>query len=156
MSLAPAVLRVESQHMEYTAVVTHEDDTQLVSFPDLPGCHTEVGPGDDFDAIATEALDLWLADALEHREVPPVPGKHRAPRGGTFRPVRVSPVLASRVQLRQRRAAAGLSQADLAARVGVSQQQIALLESPDGDIKLGTLDRVAEALGLHLTVSFAA
>lgn len=40
-----------------------------------------------------------------------------------------------------------LSQADLARRVGVSQQAIAKIERVKGNLTLRTLDRVARALG---------
>jgi transcriptional regulator with XRE-family HTH domain len=62
--------------------------------------------------------------------------------------VRVPAVLSARIQIRQARAAAGLSQTELAQRIGVTQQQVANFESSDGDIRLGTLERAADALEL--------
>lgn len=142
--------------MEYEVIATRDGDTWVVDVPDLPGCHTEVGPTDDFQRTVREAIDLWLADSLASREVPPKARSHHAPPESELRRVRPSSVLASRVLIRQARADAGINQAELAERIGVSQQQVAALESPDGDIKLGTLEKVADALGLHLVVSFAA
>jgi len=55
------------------------------------------------------------------------------------------------VALRESR---GQSQAQLAARVGISRSAIARLESAQpGNIELRTLVRVAAALGAHLDVS---
>lgn len=139
--------------MQYPAVVTREDDSLVVIFPDFVGCATQVDPGQDFDAIASECLTLCLEADLVMRRVPPVPRRHRVPKNGEIRHIRVSPLLAARVQLRQARSAAGLSQADLAALIGVTQQQVARLENPDNDLKISTLERAARALGLSLDIN---
>ena len=51
------------------------------------------------------------------------------------------------VTLRQ---AAGLSQTEVAARMGTSQSAVARLESGDADIRLSTLERYVAALGQQL------
>lgn len=55
-------------------------------------------------------------------------------------------------QGRQARAHAGLTQKELAARVGVTQQAIALLEHPDRGIELDTIAKVAQALNHSVTL----
>lgn len=52
------------------------------------------------------------------------------------------------------RAAAGLSQADVAARIGTTQSAVARLESPNGkhSPSIATLRRYASALGYRLQV----
>jgi DNA-binding XRE family transcriptional regulator/mannose-6-phosphate isomerase-like protein (cupin superfamily) len=50
--------------------------------------------------------------------------------------------------LREARQAAGLSQAALAARADVSRRMITMIEAAEGNVSLGTLDRLATALGL--------
>ncbi len=45
---------------------------------------------------------------------------------------------------------AGLSQTEVAARMGTSQSAVARLESGDADIRLSTLERYATALGRRL------
>jgi transcriptional regulator with XRE-family HTH domain len=57
-----------------------------------------------------------------------------------------------RLQLRWARQSLGLTQAALAERVGVTRQQIALLEAPDANVTLRTLERVAAAMNLRLQV----
>ncbi len=54
------------------------------------------------------------------------------------------------------RAAAGLTQADVAARIGTTQSAIARLESPAGkhSPSLATLQRYASALGYRLQLRF--
>ncbi len=44
----------------------------------------------------------------------------------------------------------GLSQTVVAARMGTSQSVVARLESGDNDVRLSTLERYADALGLRL------
>jgi ribosome-binding protein aMBF1 (putative translation factor) len=52
------------------------------------------------------------------------------------------------------RAALGLSQQELARRVGTSHSAISRIESGRHKTSVGTLQRVAEALGLRLLVGF--
>jgi len=141
--------------MQYSAVVTLEaEDWFLIDFPDLPGCCTEAPPGYTVEHMGSECLQVWLeADLLDHASVVPPPRRHRAPKNGELRYFRVPALLAARIQLRQARAEAGITQAELARRIGVSQQQIAKLEHPDGDLKISTLERAARALGLSLDIN---
>jgi ribosome-binding protein aMBF1 (putative translation factor) len=54
----------------------------------------------------------------------------------------------------QHRAALGLSQQDLARRVGTSHSAISRIESGRHKSSVGTLQRIAEALGLRLVLGF--
>jgi predicted transcriptional regulator len=47
----------------------------------------------------------------------------------------------------------GLSQTEVAARMGTSQSAVARLESGDADVRLSTLERYAAALGQQLDFS---
>ena len=49
-----------------------------------------------------------------------------------------------------RRVELGLSQTEVAARMGTSQSAVARLESGDADIRQSTLERYAAALGIRL------
>ena len=44
----------------------------------------------------------------------------------------------------------GLSQTEVAARMGTSQSAVARLESGEADLRLSTLERYAAAIGQHL------
>lgn len=48
------------------------------------------------------------------------------------------------------RRAAGLSQTEVAARMGTSQSAVARLEAGEGDLRLSSLERYAAALGRTL------
>jgi predicted transcriptional regulator len=50
----------------------------------------------------------------------------------------------------ERRLSLGLSQTEVAARMGTSQSAVARLESGDADVRLSTIERYADALGHHL------
>ena len=67
--------------------------------------------------------------------------------------VTIEPSLSVRLQLRWARQDAGISQGQLADLVGVSRQQVSLLESAGANLTLRTLERVASALGLEVDVS---
>lgn len=54
------------------------------------------------------------------------------------------------VQLAEHRRAAGMSQTEIAARMRTSQSAVARLEAGQGDIRLSTLRRYADALGHQL------
>jgi predicted RNase H-like HicB family nuclease/DNA-binding XRE family transcriptional regulator len=143
--------------MRYRAVVTRDGRTSVAEFSDCPGCHTQAEPGEDIRACAREALEGWLEAHLVLGRVPPLPSAkpRRAPAGRRSIMVPVSAPLAMRIQLRAARHRAGLSQEALARKVGVSQQQIAGLESPDANLTLGTLLRVADALEQDVAVDFS-
>lgn len=58
-------------------------------------------------------------------------------------------------QVRALREAKGLSQSELAARIGSTQPAVARLEAGGVAPTIDTLERIAEALGLELSVSFS-
>jgi ribosome-binding protein aMBF1 (putative translation factor) len=136
--------------MHYAARITREGRNWLAEFIDAPGCQTCADSQDELRAAAREALEGWLEAHLIDREAPPRPKKIR-PRPGVWF-VEVQTVLAVAVQLRWARQDAGLTQAQLARRAHVSQQQIAKLERPGSNPTLDTLAKVARALGVKLEV----
>jgi DNA-binding XRE family transcriptional regulator len=107
----------------------------------------------DLRDTARKALERWLETHLADGDVPPKPSAELPRMPG--RPpitVSVSPLLAVRLQIRWGRHERGLSQADLGDLLGVSRQQIALLEAPDGNPTIRTLQRAAQALGMELAI----
>ena len=136
--------------MEYVARLGREARQTLIDFPDCPGCQTFADPHESVEAIARNALEGWLEAGLEHGDSPPRPTS--TARGRNRLAVRINPTLAVRLQLRWARLERGLSQSDLASLVGVSRQQISLLESPDANLTLSTLLKVASALEMDLEI----
>jgi predicted transcriptional regulator len=52
--------------------------------------------------------------------------------------------------LTEQRRSAGLSQTEVAARMGTSQSAVARLETGDADVRVSTLERYAAAIGSQL------
>jgi ribosome-binding protein aMBF1 (putative translation factor) len=142
--------------MRYPAWITKEGSKTLAEFPDCPGCQTFADKGEDIAAAAREALEGWLETHLAFGDAPPRPAKRpRAPRGAKLLWSPVVPRLGAALMLRWARQDAGLSQAELAQRAGVSQQQIAKLESPDANPTLESLEKIAAALGRRVELALA-
>jgi predicted RNase H-like HicB family nuclease/DNA-binding XRE family transcriptional regulator len=136
--------------MFYQATIAKSGKSWLVSFVDCEGCFTEGSTRAEALSNAQEALEGWLEAHLVQGNVPP------KPRGRKGDPIAVSPHLSAVLQIRWRREQLALTQGQLAKRAGVSQQQIAKLEDPDGNPTVATLEKIAAALGLRLEVTFTA
>jgi predicted transcriptional regulator len=54
-------------------------------------------------------------------------------------------------ELSEQRRSAGLSQTEIAARMGTSQSAVARLEAGDADVRASTLERYAAAIGSQIT-----
>ena len=68
--------------MFFTAIVTPDDGAYVVTFPDAPGCVTQVERAGDVMPMATEALAGWLEASLEAGDVVVQPDRRRrSPRG---------------------------------------------------------------------------
>ena len=137
--------------MLYPAIITQDGKRVLAEFPDCPGCVTFAEPGQDIMALAQDALSGWLEIHLEDGAAPPRPTlRRRWPRGATILLVPVPAKLAVALCVRWARQDAGLSQGQLARKMGVSQQQAAKLEQPEANPSVDTLAKVARALELDV------
>ena len=136
--------------MRYPAFMTREGDATLVEFPDAPGCQTFTR-GKLVRERAREALEGWLEAQLEERTTPPRPSSRvKPPRGVALDWVAIDPILGVRLALRWAREDAGLTQAALARKMGITQQAYAKLESPYANLTMDTLGRAAKALGMRV------
>lgn len=138
--------------MRYAAIITKEQGSTLARFPDLPGCQTQADEGESIETQARDAMVGWLETSLAVGAAPPRP-KKRAPTAKRILWVDVPPRLAVMLTIRWARLDAGLTQAELARRAGVSQPMVAKLENPDANPSIETLEKVARALGARLEVT---
>ncbi len=137
--------------MQYLARLMPEKSRILVDFPDCPGCQTFGRNRVEAVKRGREALEGWLEAHLITGDAPPRPRRRNRIQGKTAM-IPVSPILAVRLELRWARHASGLSQGGLAKRIGVTRQQVSLLESPDSNVTLKTLEKVARAMALELDI----
>jgi len=139
--------------VRYPAIVTKDGKYTLAEFPDCPGCQTFVDAGESIEEAAAEALEGWMEASLEHGDAPLPPSRRsRAPAGATLLQVPVPPRIAAAIAVRWARKGAGLSQAALGAKIGVSQQAIAklgeVLHGKRKDPRLATLAKQMQAVSV--------
>jgi transcriptional regulator with XRE-family HTH domain len=88
-------------------------------------------------------------------EVPGGPGELGLPRLPGFREMALRRMAGERRQLisalTAQRQAAGLSQTQVAARMGTSQSAVARLEAGEADVRASTLERYAAAIGSQIS-----
>jgi DNA-binding Xre family transcriptional regulator len=117
-------------------------DPALPRTPDRPGMD---GTGSDGAGTDGPGLDGPGADGSPVR-LPMLPG---------FREMALRRMSQDRRrlmrQLAGRRQDAGLSQTEIAARMGTSQSAVARLEAGEADVRASTLERYAAALGTEIT-----
>jgi DNA-binding XRE family transcriptional regulator/predicted RNase H-like HicB family nuclease len=138
--------------MHYHAKIEREGRSWNAIFVDAPGCATFASSRSKVLAAAKEAIEGWLEAHLLAGRAPPKPAS--STRGAEL--IEVDPQLAVSVALRWARQEAGLTQAELASRIGVSQQQVAKLERPGANPSIITLRKVASALGVRVRFELVA
>jgi DNA-binding XRE family transcriptional regulator len=140
----------------FPALATEKNGEYRVVFKGLAGCEVRVARANEVWKLARETLNDWLIAELRARRVPPHPPR-RIHLWKHERLLRVPPApdVAVAILVRWARTEAGLTQAELAARMGVAQPRIAELELPGGNPSIERLQRVAQALHLRLEILFS-
>jgi len=110
----------------------------------------EPAPGEPASA---ELASAELAAGLEAGSLPVMPGfRDMALRRAGEQAARMAEDRGRLVrELAGQRQAAGLSQTEVAARMGTSQSAVARLESGTADVRASTLERYAAAVGGQIT-----
>ena len=88
-------------------------------------------------------------------QAPEPPGEPELPRLPGFREMALRRMAGERrrlvAELTGQRQAAGLSQTQVAARMGTSQSAVARLEAGEADVRASTLERYAAAIGSQIS-----
>ena len=137
------------------ALITEKNGEWLAKLKSLPGCEARADTAAGILPSAQAALDRWLAAELRARRTPPRPPRrvHLWKRERLLQ-IPVAPEVALPLEVRWARTEAGLTQSDLAKRLGVSQPRIARLELPGANPSVETMRRVAAVLNLRLEIAF--
>ena len=121
--------------------------------PEVPGT-SRPGPGEPAPAEPAPAEPTaGLEAGLEAGSLPVMPGfREMALRRADEQAARMAEDRGRLVrELAGQRQAAGLSQTEVAARMGTSQSAVARLESGTADVRASTLERYAAAVGGQIT-----
>lgn len=125
------------------------DGIVVVTFPDVPEAITEGNGLDDARSMAADALGVALLSYVRTgRALPPA---HRPGRGSE--PVAVEPAVAAKLAVLIAFAETGMSQTELARRLGKDEREIRRILDPMHPTKIGALDAALRALGRRLVVS---
>jgi predicted RNase H-like HicB family nuclease/DNA-binding XRE family transcriptional regulator len=134
--------------IHYLAKIEKQSDgNYLVEFPELEGCLTEGKNLQSALENAKEALDGYLASQCDRNLNLPKPKAHK---GKHFHAIPVDLRVAFAIHLRQLRMKKGLTQGEVAKKLGVSQQSYAKLETPNCNPSLDTIKRLSDALDVEI------
>ena len=111
------------------------------------GAEPGTPPGGPAGGLAAELREAEASEAeAGQRPLPMLPG---------FREMALRRMAGERrrlvAELAAQRQSAGLSQTQVAARMGTSQSAVARIEAADADVRASTLERYAAAVGSHLS-----
>jgi len=139
--------------IQYQAKIYKDGDSYSVEFPDLPGCFSMGRDLEEAKEMAKEALSLYLEEAKNPKwEIP----KPKTRRGEQYHWIQPSFDVAIAILIRHARLKHGLTQAELAKRVGITTQQLQKLETPGkSNPTVKTLSAISDALEESLNIELA-
>jgi antitoxin HicB len=113
----------------YPAIFEYDDEEKVynVRFPDLPGCFTYGETIDEAKSMAKEAITGYLQSIDARKMKLPDPSKLK---GDDVVYVEPETPVAFAIWLRKQREALGLSQSDVAKKLGIKYQTYQRIESP--------------------------
>ena len=126
-----------------------EEGGFLVSFRDFPEAHTEGQSRSEALDQASDCLEEVLALYIAERRTIPQPSTRRQGE----RPVAPGSLIGAKTALYIALARSGLSQRELARRMGVDVSHVTRLLDPKHRSRLDQIDLAMRALGARLTLS---
>jgi len=139
--------------IKYQAKIIKDRKSYSVEFPDLPGCFSMGDSLKDAKKMASEALSLYLEEARDPKWKVP---KARSRKSKQYYWIQPSFDVAIALIIRQARLKHGLTQSQLASRVGITIQQLQKLETPGkSNPTVRTLASISAALNENLEIQLA-
>ncbi len=125
----------------------------VVKFPDHPNIVTYGHDWAHAEKMAEEALSSTLEVAFERGFILPPMKEVRARKGQRVIFVRMAPEVYAAYLIRKWRASSGLTQKQLAAKLGIAYQSYQRMERPGrANLTLETLQNIAKALNKELVL----
>ncbi|MDP1611251.1 MAG: hypothetical protein Q8M11_09345 [Sulfuritalea sp.] len=134
---------------DYPVILTPDDGTVLVTFPDVPEAITFGADTDEALMYAVDALESALSFYVDDRKPLPVPSK--AKRGQ--KTVRPSALECAKLGVYRAMTEQGIKKAELARRLGWHMPQVDRLFDLRHASRLDQIEAAARALGRHVEVS---
>ena len=132
----------------YPCVSAPDEGGVSISFPDVPEALTCSENRTEAVAMAQDALATALAGYVHERWDVPVP----SPAADGQELIPVPPVVAAKLALYTATRVQGITNVELAARLGVSETAIRKLVNPDHRSHIGQVERALRAVGRTLVV----
>jgi antitoxin HicB len=132
----------------YPYQAERDGDSQVVSFPDVPGALTQVDPGEDFEATVRDCLVAALGGYVEHR----LPAPAASPLRGRAA-ITLDVMTSAKLALATVMAGQGVSNVALARRLGVNEKVVRRLLDLDHASQINRLVEALASLGKMLQVS---
>lgn len=134
---------------DYPVILTPDDGTVLVTFPDVPEAITFGADTDEALMYAVDALESALSFYVDDRKPLPAPSK---PKRGQ-KTVRPSALECAKLGVYQAMIEQGIRKAELARRLGWHMPQVDRLFDLRHASRLDQIEAAARALGRHIEVS---
>lgn len=129
--------------MRYHFKVHKEGKGYWAECVELDGCRTQGSTLSELRENMKEALDLYLSEPADSKEIFPPPKKK--PRGANIEPVKVSAQVAFAMSLRQARVARKITQKKAATLLGFNNVwSYQKLETKTANPRIDTIDKVKE------------
>jgi len=125
-----------------------EGGSLLVRFPDVPEALTEGGSMEEALHEGRDALTAALAGYVHERRDIPRPSRRTASQALIHLP----PLVASKLALYNAMRREGISNAELARRMGVTENAVRRLVDPDHRSHIGSVEAALEVLHVHLSI----
>ena len=129
-------------------IVRHERNEYVVSFPDVPRCHTSGYSRAEALEMARDALVSALSFYVDERKTIPVP----SPVLDGQEVIAVDPVTAAKLELYSAMKDQGLSKRALARRMKLSDTTVGRLVDPDRPTKIDQVMKALRAVGRDLVI----